>query len=164
MYRPSISAVLAASAFVVTAISFTVFAQTPISDEAKIRALIDLGTETWNAHDMEKWSTRFIDDADFINIRGVWWKGREEIRDRHAVLHKSMFRNSRLTVIDYKSKMLGPTVATAIVTVEMMGQETPGGTYRSDFNRYTAVLVKVKDDWRIASFHNVNLAEPPSKR
>ena len=162
MHHQWISSLVAA----LTLITFSLngLPQSQLSDEAKIRALIDQGTETWNAHDMERWSARFTEDADFINIRGAWWKGREEIRDRHASLHKSMFRNSRLTVIDYKSKMLGPAVATAIVTVEMTGHETPGATYRSDFNRYTAVLVKIKDDWRIASFHNVNLAEPPSKR
>ena len=47
MYRPWISSVVTASAFALIAFSFTVFAQSQISDEAKIEALIDQGTETW---------------------------------------------------------------------------------------------------------------------
>jgi hypothetical protein len=46
----------------------------------------------------------------------------------------------------------------------MTGHETPGGTYRTDYNRYTAVLVKVQEEWKITAFENVNLAEPPPKQ
>jgi len=136
----------------------------PTGDEAQIKAVIDLGTEAWNEHDMVKWASRFTEDADFINIRGSWWRGRAEIRDRHAALHRTMFSKSRLAVVDHKIKVLRPDVAVAIVTVEMTGHETSGGTYRTDYNRFTAVLVKVQEEWKITAFENVNLAEPPTKK
>lgn len=69
-----------------------------------------------------------------------------------------------MTTVDHNIKMLGPDAAVAIVTVEMKGHEVPKGTYQTDFNRFTAVFVKAKGEWKITSLENVNLAERPDKK
>jgi uncharacterized protein (TIGR02246 family) len=38
--------------------------------------------DAWNTHDMSRFAARFAEDADFINVRGWWWRGREEIERR----------------------------------------------------------------------------------
>jgi uncharacterized protein (TIGR02246 family) len=133
-------------------------------DEAKIKALIDRLHETWNEHDMAKFAADFTDDADFINVGGTWWKGRKQIEEAHVEAHKRFFGKSRVTLVDHKIKMLGPETAVAIVTGKMEGQDLPPGVYRTDYNRFTAVLVKVKGEWKITALENVNLAEPPDKK
>ena len=138
--------------------------EAPKGDEAKIKAVIDHGFAAWNEHDMVKWASSFTDDADFINVRGTWRKGRKQIEEAHVEAHKRFFGKSRVTLVDHKIKLLGPDTAVAIVTAEMKGHDLPKGTYQTDYNRYTAVYFKVKDDWKITSIENVNLAEPPNKK
>ena len=31
--------------------------------------------ETWNAHDMKAFAELFRDDAEFVNVYGMWWTG-----------------------------------------------------------------------------------------
>lgn len=54
--------------------------------------------------------------------------------------------------------------AVAIVTGNMEGHQLRPGAYRTNFNRFTAVLVKAQGDWKIAAIENTNMAEPPAKK
>ena len=38
----------------------------------------------WNSHDMSRFAACFAADADFVNVAGAWWHGREEIEERGA--------------------------------------------------------------------------------
>jgi uncharacterized protein (TIGR02246 family) len=136
----------------------------PKSEEAKVKAIIDRMHEAWNEHDMVKLAALFTDDAEFVNVGGTWWTGRKQIEEAHAEAHKRVFGKSRVTLVDHKIKLLGPETAVAIVTGNMEGHELPKGAYRTNFNRFTAVLVKAQGDWKIAAIENTNMAEPPAKK
>ncbi len=138
--------------------------EAPKGDEAKIKVVINRLHAAWNEHDMAKFAADFTDDADFINVRGTWWKGRKQIEEAHVEAHRRFFGKSRVTLVDHQIKMLGPDAAVAIVTAEMKGHDLPKGTYQTDFNRFTAVFVKAKGEWKITSLENVNLAESPEKK
>ena len=138
--------------------------ETRRSDEAKIKAVIDRLDNAWNEHDMAKLAVNFTDDADFINVGGTWWKGRKQIEEAHAEAHRRFFGKSHVTLVDYRVKMLGPDTAVAIVTGKMEGHELPKGAYKTDYNRFTAVFVQARGEWKITSLENVNLAEPPENK
>ena len=49
------------------------------SEETALAELVADVEDAWNAHDMSRFAARFAEDADFINVRGWWWRGRDEI-------------------------------------------------------------------------------------
>ncbi|WP_245493329.1 MULTISPECIES: SgcJ/EcaC family oxidoreductase [unclassified Mesorhizobium] len=52
--------------------------------------------DAWNRHDMEDFGALFSEDANFVNVVGMWWKNRSEIEAAHRATHETMFRDSRL--------------------------------------------------------------------
>ena len=72
-----------------------------MSDEStKVVHVVQAFAECWNRHDMNAFAELFAADAEFVNVVGLWWRGREEIKKAHEVTHATMFKNSRLTIAD----------------------------------------------------------------
>jgi uncharacterized protein (TIGR02246 family) len=65
--------------------------------ESALAELVADVEDAWNAHDMGRFAARFAEDADF-NVRGWWWRGRDEIERRHALLHETMFGESSMSL------------------------------------------------------------------
>src|SRR5271170_5188561 len=42
---------------------------------------------TWNRHDLDAFGQLFAPDAEFVNVAGVLWKGRQSIQANHAYSH-----------------------------------------------------------------------------
>src|SRR5213596_2396302 len=59
-------------------------------------ALVDEIRGAWNSHDMCRFAACFSADADFVNVTGAWWRGRDEIEEKHAAGHADMFKNSTM--------------------------------------------------------------------
>src|SRR5208282_506981 len=57
------------------------------SDEEAVRKVVNGFAEAWNRHDMDAFGALFAPDADFVNVGGVHWTGREAIQLNHAFLH-----------------------------------------------------------------------------
>jgi len=66
-----------------------------IADATK---LIQEFAACWNRHDMKAFASLFAADAEFVNVVGLWWKGREQIQQAHEFAHATFFRDSRLTI------------------------------------------------------------------
>ncbi len=67
--------------------------------------------EAWNRHDMQAlFGGLYTEDADFVNVLGMWWKGRERIEREHAARHADVFRNSTLTILENDVRFLRPDV------------------------------------------------------
>ncbi|HEY3170442.1 MAG TPA: SgcJ/EcaC family oxidoreductase, partial [Thermoanaerobaculia bacterium] len=63
----------------------------PLNDEP-ILGLANRFRLAWNQHDMTAMAELFTQDADFVNVGGARFKGREKIRDEHAKLHRMQFK------------------------------------------------------------------------
>jgi len=59
-------------------------------DEQAVRKVVNDFAETWNRHDMNALGALFAPNADFVNVGGLWWRGRQEIQTRHAFLHAAI--------------------------------------------------------------------------
>ena len=68
-----------------------------ISEIEKVLAALP---ESWNRHDMVAYASYFTDNADFINILGMHWRGRAAIEAQHINIHKTIFRNSQLQALE----------------------------------------------------------------
>ncbi|OJT19125.1 DUF4440 domain-containing protein [Archangium sp. Cb G35] len=80
-------------------------------DEASLRKLVAEQNEAWNRHDAAAWSKDFAPDAEFINIVGTAFSGREEIEKRHAHVFATLFKDSHSEVTVKKLVFVTPAVA-----------------------------------------------------
>lgn len=123
-----------------------------------VRLLIADFERAWNSHDMDAFASLFTDDADFVNVEGTRWLGRSAIKDAHAFVHKTILRQSRLTIVDTTIRQLSPDVIVARSNWRLEGQTTmkgepvPGRT-----GILTHVLVRSGSSWRIAVTQNTDI-------
>jgi uncharacterized protein (TIGR02246 family) len=135
------------------------------SDEEAIRQIPARFEAAWNRHDMKALASLFDEDADFVNVAGTWWKGRQEIEQAHVRAHAAMFKNSTLRLGEVKVRFLKPGVAVAHAHWDLSGDTGPDGTARAPrAGLMSQVVVKQNGLWLIASAHNTNLlANPPPR-
>ena len=70
----------------------------------------------WNTHDMDALAILFHEDGTFVNVVGSYEKGREEIRQSHAAIHASFYKDSVLRAEVLDARELVPGVIVAHVT------------------------------------------------
>ena len=82
-------------------------------DCAAVESVVHAFSECWNRHDMEAFAELFEPDAEFVNVVGMWWKGRAEIKAAHEFTHSTMFKSSRLTILETSVRFPAPQLAIA---------------------------------------------------
>ena len=100
------------------------------AEERSQQALLELVESFvagWNRHDMKQFSAPFAEDADFVNVAGTWWRGRQEIADRHAERHRTRFKTSRLKADRTSIRFIRPDVAVVHLQWELEGDLGPDG-------------------------------------
>ncbi|WP_441286750.1 SgcJ/EcaC family oxidoreductase [Sorangium sp. KYC3313] len=89
--------------------------------------LVAAFNDAWNRHDMDAFAALQAEDADFVNIFGMWWHGREEIRANHVGIHKTVFAKSRLASVRVETRFVAPDIAVVRWAWELTGVVTPDG-------------------------------------
>jgi len=120
--------------------------------------LPSLFASAWNAHDMTALAQLFGEDADFVNVVGIWWRDRRAIEEAHAFAHRTFFRNSRLQIDDVAVEHLRRDLATVHSTWTLSGQEEPDGT--AGLPRRGILLFVASqeaDGWRIRAAQNTDI-------
>ncbi len=133
---------------------------------SKIEAVIAALPESWNCHDMVAYASHFTENADFINILGMHWRGRPAIEAQHIAIHETIFRNSQLQELNHTIRFLTPEVAVAHVNWQMTGHEIgPSKDWQPATVRkgvLSAVLVLEGETWRITALHNTDIVRIPA--
>ena len=62
-------------------------------EEQQVRKMLTDRREAFNRHDVKTGCSYFADDADFVNVAGSWWRGRQEIEKNMTELYAGMFKN-----------------------------------------------------------------------
>ena len=78
--------------------------------------------EAWNRCDPDVLATLFDSDAEFVNVTGLWWHTREEIRKAHAYGLTRIFKESVLTATDVRVKWLSDEIAVVHARMTLAGQ------------------------------------------
>ena len=117
---------------------------------ANVKRVVASLAESWNRHDMAAFAAAFCDDADFVNVIGMHWQGRQEIEAKHTVTHRTIFRNSALQIVEQSVRFLNPR-ALAHVWTQLKGAESLRERVAPETRRalMTCVLVKEADRWLI---------------
>jgi uncharacterized protein (TIGR02246 family) len=147
-------------AVAVAAVAFAVpLVAEPLNDKP-ILGLANRFRLAWNTHDMTAMAKLFTEDADFVDVGGIRLKGRARIRDEHAKRHEMQFKESVMTVRSVDVRFLKPDVALVHIDWVMERDRDPDGTSRAPRNGVMSwVVVRQRDEWRIASAHNTNVRE-----
>ncbi|MFB9267189.1 SgcJ/EcaC family oxidoreductase, partial [Bradyrhizobium erythrophlei] len=131
-------------------------------DENALRDVETRWQDVWNSHDMKALAALFTPDADFINVNGHFWKGREEIEKNHAATHTMMFKESLWTTLDTSIRFLAPEVALVHVKWALRGDKNPDGSLRQPREGFfTHIFIKRGGSWLISAAHNTNIIYPP---
>jgi len=127
-------------------------------DDQAIRKVVTGYEEAWNAHDMKAISKLFREDAEFINVVGMHWRGRDTIVKAHAIFHEIMFKDCRFKTDSIETRPLGGDHAIAVWTATQDSYATPSGQVvpKGQF-KLSAILTKGPEGWKIAHGHNVRV-------
>lgn len=80
----------------------------------------------WMARDASMLGSLFAEDADFVNVVGLWWQKREQIEKAHAYGFGRIFTDSILRVGRTRLRRMGD-VAVVHARFTLHGQRDPDG-------------------------------------
>ena len=145
------------------------------SDEEAVRKVVNGFQEAWNRHEMNAYGALFTPDADFVNVVGTHWKGRESIQLNTAFTHGAIpadsagvthpkgaygiFKTSNLTFKQIDVRFLRKDVAVAHVQSELQGDARTKDTRRT---LLVMILTKENGRWLIAVAQNTEINRPPA--
>lgn len=115
--------------------------------------------EAWNRGDADALAALFAADADFVNVVGLWWTRREQIRRNHAYGFTHIFPGSTMSVDRLRVRPLGEDVAVVHVRWSVEGQVDPGGDPAGERHGVLLLVTARQDDgtWLSVAAQNTDL-------
>jgi len=114
--------------------------------------------EAWNLKDAEKLASVFDEDAEFVNVTGLWWHNRTDIQKAHDYGFRIIFPDSELIVLETQTKRISSSAAVVHAKMKLLGQTSKNrkkpATRRTIFS---FVLHKNKEGWTCAAAHNTDI-------
>lgn len=128
----------------------------PVSEPEDIARVF---VEAWNRRDPDRLAELFDEDAEFVNVVGIWWHDREAIRKAHAYGLTTIFQNSTLRLRETRVKYLSDSIAVVHARMFLSGQtpiseSTEPGVRR---NIFSFIVHKAAHDWSCAAAHNTDI-------
>ncbi len=119
--------------------------------------------DAWNRHDMKSFGSLFTEDAQFVNVIGLWWHGRAEIQKEHEALHATRMRNSHLVASETLVHPLGPDAAVFLMRWQLTGDTgIDGVTLPMRQGIMSLVTVRAGNRWLIATAQNTDIIPLPN--
>lgn len=130
----------------------------PAKDEAAIRAIIANLADAWTRGDADAWGRAFTLDADFTVWNGTYGKGREAIRQGHANIFSTIYKDTKQRLTVRSIRFLRDDVAIVHVegSVVKKDEEFPSSPQVVPL----FILAREKGGWLIAAFQNTRVAPP----
>ncbi len=118
--------------------------------------------QAWNDHDADALAELFVEGAQFVNVTGLWWSTKDQIRKAHQFGFDHIFGNSHMNVGRTEIRMLGDDHAVVHARVTVIGQNTPDGATAEDRRTVISFVVARMFDadgayWKAISAHNTDL-------
>lgn len=115
--------------------------------------------EAWNHRDARALAALFDEDAEFVNVVGLWWHDRAAIERAHAYGFERIFPGSTLGLLRVKVKHLREDVAVVHARMRLTGQAPVAGVEapQARTNIFSFVVHRTEAGWRCASAHNTDV-------
>jgi uncharacterized protein (TIGR02246 family) len=115
--------------------------------------------EAWNRRDPDTIASLFDEDAEFVNVTGLWWHDREAIRRAHAYGLERILSRSTLRLGTVRVKWLADEIAVVHARMTLSGQ-TPADVVANPGMRTTIfsfVVHRTPEGWSCASAQNTDV-------
>jgi uncharacterized protein (TIGR02246 family) len=129
-------------------------------NEQEIYSVFSALQAAWNEHNGQAFGQCFTEDADYVTFNGQHLKGRQAIAAVHQKLFDGVLRGSSMTEegsIQIRFLQGDMALAHCIGAIKLRWQRKAPKN-RDSIN--TNVLIKGKDGWKIAAFHNCRIQPP----
>lgn len=138
-------------------------------DADAVRNTVAEFATAWNHHDMDAFGKIFALDADFVNVGGTRWVGRQEIQLHHAYSHGAIpvdsipganpryygiFSHSTMKFNHIDVRFLRNDVAVARVDWELLGDSRTQNPRRG---LLLFVLTRQEQGWLVAAAQNTEI-------
>jgi uncharacterized protein (TIGR02246 family) len=138
------------------------------NDEQAVRKALASFDQAFNRHDADAVAALFTDDAEFINVAGMRWRGKAEIRRGTAFVLANIFQNTTIQTDSVSVRFPTRDTAIAVIAQHTVGSFVlPDGTrIASTNNRLTYFLVNAAGRWLITGGQNTEIrpgVHDPSK-
>jgi len=132
----------------------------PTPDEIAIQRLLDELVDAWNRGDTKAYGARFLADATFTNVNGMFHDSREEFDRRHEEIFRGALKGTTITLTPRKVRFIRSDIAIVDIDCGVLGAavQPPGVQAGTDGALRTClllVLVRQSGSWWIAAYHNV---------
>lgn len=112
----------------------------------------------WNAGDASRLSQLFAEDADFVNVVGLWWHDRDSIREAHHFGFTKIFPGSVIEMGEPRVRQLGPDAAVVQSKWSLAGQVSPEGEQAGAREGiFTFVVERRREGWIAVTAHNTDI-------
>ncbi len=101
--------------------------------------------DAWNRRDAGALAALFAEDADFVNVVGLWWHNRADIERAHDYGLSTFFRESTLKAGRIAVKYAGEGVAVVHVRWRLSGQLDQNGASLDDRQTVMVFVVEKRD-------------------
>lgn len=118
----------------------------------------DAFVASWMARDGAALAALFAEDADFVNVVGIWWEDRAAIERAHSYALQSFFARSRLAAGRIKTRMLGPGHCLLHLRLRLSGQIAPDGSEAGPRSTILSVVLERRGGgWVALSAQNTDI-------
>jgi uncharacterized protein (TIGR02246 family) len=139
-------------------LSSFLLAQDRRRDEVAINEQIDAMIYSWNNHNYDDLKNYTTEDTDWVNVVGMWWKGRKDSQYAHQVYHNTIFKTSVMEKKSVSIRFITPDVAIAHVVLHTSGSDVPmpdGKKPEPTDALATIVYVNKNEKWLMTAGENV---------
>lgn len=115
--------------------------------------------EAWNRRDPDGIAALFEEDAEFVNVTGLWWHDRESVRKAHAYGLAHIFSESTLSIGTMRTKRLSDDIAVMQVRMVLSGQTAVAGVVKPGTRHtvFSFVVRRTTAGWRCVLAHNTDV-------
>lgn len=119
----------------------------------------ELFVEYWNLKDGSGIASLFKDNAEFVNVVGLWWHNKTDIEKAHKYGLEVIFKESTLKLTRVKKRILTENIVILHAKFRLTGQ-TPIDSIQQPQDRYnifTFVCTRAGDSWLCEAAHNTDI-------
>lgn len=112
----------------------------------------------WNRRDPAQLAGIFDEDAEFVNVVGLWWHHRNDIYRAHEYGLRVIFAESTLELRDMRIKWLSPDIAVIHARMRLSGQTAIDNVQPASRQTiFSFVVHRRENGWSCASAHNTEV-------
>ena len=116
----------------------------------------------WNNHNIDSLGGMLREDVDFVNLAGIWLKGKAATVKLLRQAHQTTFKSSIWETDSVEIRYVKPDLAILHIGWGVSGDVDPDGTSRKPRHGiFTWLVIKENGQWQLLTIDNVNIRETP---